>query len=290
MAIVTTCLTYVLLLAGGLVHSTGASLACPDWPLCYGMFFPPMVGNIRFEHGHRLIAAAVGLFTAITAFLIWKKERASLRPLAILAVLMVLIQIVLGGLTVIFLLPDLVSTAHLAVGTAFFSLLLILSIRSGPEEDNRTIEIGASARTAILCAAALTYLQIVLGGLVRHTESGLACLSVPDCGGEWMPPVASRGGLHMIHRFGAVIVLAAVGWAYLTCRPYRQIQKWTRSALALVSAQLVLGAFSVLTQLSLWSVMSHLGAAVALLACLVFLSVTTCARSDDQRMAVPVRT
>src|SRR3989338_8142712 len=69
-AVVTAAATYILLLAGGLVHSTGAGLACPDWPLCYGMWLPPLVGDIRFEHSHRLIAGTVGILTLITSALV----------------------------------------------------------------------------------------------------------------------------------------------------------------------------------------------------------------------------
>ena len=45
-------LTFALVVLGGIVHNTGSSLACPDWPLCYGMVFPPMRGGILYEHGH----------------------------------------------------------------------------------------------------------------------------------------------------------------------------------------------------------------------------------------------
>src|SRR3990167_6479216 len=135
-AVVTAAATYILLLAGGLVHSTGAGLACPDWPLCYGMWLPPMVGNIRFEHSHRLIAGTVGILTLITSALVWFKERATLRPLVVAAVLAIVVQIILGGLTVIYRLPDLVSTAHLAVGTAFFALLVVLSVKTARGQDS----------------------------------------------------------------------------------------------------------------------------------------------------------
>lgn len=289
MAVGTACATYVLLLAGGLVHSTGSSLACPDWPLCYGMFFPPMVGNIRFEHGHRLIAGTVGILTAVTAVLIWRKERRGLRLLAGGAVAAVFLQIILGGLTVIFLLPDLVSTAHLAVGTAFFSLLVVICIQTSPGAEHNFTEVDNRTRVVILAGTAVTYLQMILGGLVRHTESGLVCPNIPDCRGAWLPPITTPTGLHMLHRYGAVAALAAAVWCYFSARESRQLRIWAAGAVGLAVVQMILGVLSVTTQLSLWTVMSHLGVAVALLSCWVVLATLTWpatrpARSDA-RMA-----
>ncbi len=274
LAILTAACTYTLLLAGGFVHSTGASLACPDWPLCFGNFFPPMIGNIRFEHGHRLIAATVGILTLITAVLVWKKERPALRPLAIAAVSTVGIQIVLGGITVIFLLPDLVSTAHLAVGSAFFGMLIALSIKISGRAPG---EIPARLRGFILAAAAATYAQMVLGAFVRHTESGLACLDVPRCHGEWFLPISTPQGLHMLHRIVSPAVLALTASVLWLSRGQARVRGWALAAFLLATAQILAGIFSVLTNLSLGSVMSHLAIAEALWGVWVVLSVSTTA-------------
>lgn len=272
LVLATTVATYVLLLAGGLVHSTGSGLACPDWPLCYGRFLPPMVGNIRFEHGHRLIAGTVAILTAIMCAGVWRKSRPSLRPLAVLAAASIVVQIALGALTVIFLLPDLVSTAHLAVGTAFFSLLVILSVRTSAPAEEEFFEKEGMPRAAILTAALAVYVQMVLGALVRHTESGLACLTIPSCQGAWFPPLSTPAGLHMFHRFASLAVAAAVFWVYRSCLWHAKLWKWATAAMGLVIAQIGLGVLSVLTKLSLWPVMAHLAAAQALLMCLVVLA------------------
>src|SRR5438552_4014624 len=93
--------TFALLIIGSLVHATGSSLACPDWPLCYGQIFPKMEGGIFFEHGHRLAAAAVIIATGGLCALVWKHRRErSLRALATLAVGLVLVQAALGAITV----------------------------------------------------------------------------------------------------------------------------------------------------------------------------------------------
>src|SRR5262245_13322574 len=75
LAVATAVATFLLLLVGGLVNPTGSSLACPDWPLCYGSPFPPMVGGIFYEHSHRLFATGVGILTVVLAVLLWRGGR-----------------------------------------------------------------------------------------------------------------------------------------------------------------------------------------------------------------------
>ncbi|MDO8665570.1 MAG: COX15/CtaA family protein, partial [Gemmatimonadales bacterium] len=105
--------TFVLVVAGGLVTSTGSGLSVPDWPLSFGTLFPRMEGGVRFEHTHRLIAAGVGLLTIALAVWIARREpRRWVRGLAFVAVGAVVIQGVLGGLTVLFKLPTPISVAH----------------------------------------------------------------------------------------------------------------------------------------------------------------------------------
>src|SRR5512143_1359918 len=154
--------TFALLAIGGMVHATGSSLACPDWPLCYGQFFPAMEGGVLFEHGHRLVALAVAVLTAALAVLVWRRRReAAPRAMAALAVLLVLAQASLGALTVIYKLPLLVSAGHLATWMAFFSLVVALAIRLAPASGAAGLRNAAPSLAAL--AAAAVYLQIVLG-------------------------------------------------------------------------------------------------------------------------------
>ena len=119
LALATAAATFALLAIGGLVHATGSSLACPDWPLCYGQFFPAMEGGVLFEHGHRLVALAVAVLTTALAVLVWRRRReGSVRALAALAVVLVLFQASLGAVTVVYKLPLLVSAGHLATSMA----------------------------------------------------------------------------------------------------------------------------------------------------------------------------
>ena len=121
-AVFTALMTLVLLCAGALVTSTGSGLSVPDWPLSYGRFFPPMVGGIFFEHGHRLIAGSVAILSFLLCLSIWRTDpRLSVRLLSLAALLCVVVQAVLGGLTVLMLLPPSVSVAHACTGQLFFA-------------------------------------------------------------------------------------------------------------------------------------------------------------------------
>src|SRR6185295_15319185 len=102
-AVATAVATFLLILIGGLVHGTGSSLACPDWPTCYGSFFPKMEGGVLVEHSHRLAAGTVAILTVLLAAVVSAGRSARLRRLrrhAWLSVALVLVQAVLGGITV----------------------------------------------------------------------------------------------------------------------------------------------------------------------------------------------
>lgn len=172
-----TCGVLFLLMAGGLVTSHQAGLAVPDWPLSYGRFFPPMVGNIFWEHGHRMIAGAVALLTVLNAVLIQKYEpRTGIRRLAWAGVVMVFTQALLGGLTVLLLLPPAVSIAHACLGQTFFCLVIALTYYQSPfaETENPADppEAPRIRRLARLTFIFL-YLQLILGATVRHTSLGV---------------------------------------------------------------------------------------------------------------------
>ena len=103
---VTTAATFLLVLAGAVVTSTDSGLAVPDWPLSYGTLFPPMVGGIRYEHTHRMIAAIVGLMIATLGVLLWFREpRVWVRRVGYTALAAVFVQALLGGVTVWWVLP-----------------------------------------------------------------------------------------------------------------------------------------------------------------------------------------
>src|SRR5713226_5598607 len=128
-AVFTAACTFLLLIAGALVTSNDAGLSVPDWPLSYGSLTPPMVGGIFYEHGHRVIAASVGLLSIVLAAWLWRVEtRRWVRWLGVAAVGAVIAQGILGGLTVLFFLPPAVSSAHAALAQLFFCTILSIAL------------------------------------------------------------------------------------------------------------------------------------------------------------------
>jgi heme A synthase len=261
--------TFALLVIGGMVHATGSSLACPDWPLCYGQFFPAMEGGVLFEHGHRLVALAVSVLTVALAVTVWRRRReAAVRAGALVAVGLVLFQASLGALTVVWKLPLVVSSGHLATSMAFFSVLVWLSWRLAPRAPAGDEPASPGSVRALAGAAALgVYLQIVLGALVRHTGSGLACgTGVVLCeGAVW--PSGGPAQLVTLHRIAGVAVamlVTAASVAALRAGPVR-VRRAALLAPALVVLQILLGAWTVWSLISVPVVSLHLAAGVLLL-------------------------
>ena len=267
--------TFLLLLVGGLVHATGSSLACPDWPLCYGQVFPPMQGGILVEHSHRLLASAIGLLTFALAIVLHRRSP-ELRRLGWAAFALVVFQGLLGGITVLKRLPLLVSMAHLATSMIFFSLLLLILVRlrGRCEDRERLASLGALAPLALASATAV-FLQLVLGGLVRHSGAGLACnAEVFTCRGELWPtgPGTTPAQFQMLHRaFGVVVGLLAIGVSLAVARRAKEAGRRTLSSIGLagpvlVAAQIALGALTVLSGISVPIVTAHFGGGALLLA------------------------
>src|SRR5687768_9043038 len=170
LAVVLACATFPLLFIGGLVTSKGAGLAVPDWPTTFGynMFLYPwsqMIGNVFYEHSHRLVASFVGLLSIALAVIFWLRERrAWLRWLAVVALGLVIIQGVLGGLRVILLQPTL-AIIHASFAQAFFALTVALALftsrewRSEPTQ--APIVDGGRLLRFATTTTALIYIQIV---------------------------------------------------------------------------------------------------------------------------------
>ena len=274
-AMLTAFCTFLLVIAGGLVTSTGSGLAVPDWPLSYGMFFPPMVGGILYEHGHRMIAGAVGIMTMLLAAWMWRSEpRRWARRLAAAAVLVVLAQAGLGGLTVIFLLPTAISVAHAGLAMGFFSITCALALVTSSSwivsVERQPLE-GSMALPRLAATATLAvYAQILLGAMVRHTGSGLACPDFPLCNGQVIPPIDSIGvALHLMHRLGAVAVACMVIWVYRRVLGSHATVPGlvvpATMALTLVAVQLLLGALTVWNALAVEPTTAHVGGGALLL-------------------------
>jgi cytochrome c oxidase assembly protein subunit 15 len=177
-AVGTAIFTLLPLAAGALVTSNDAGLAVPDWPLSYGTWMPPMVGGIFYEHGHRMIAATVGFLTVILAVWIQRREpRAWVRKLGWTALGLVIAQGLLGGLTVLLLLPPVVSSAHATLAQLYFCTIATLAVVTSNwwQSDLPTYEDtgSPSLKTVSLLCSIVIVIQTILGAAFRHGAFGI---------------------------------------------------------------------------------------------------------------------
>ena len=231
------CWTFFLIIAGALVTSNDAGLSVPDWPTSFGSLYkiPRLVGGVKFEHTHRMIAQVAGLLTIILAVWMWRAEkRRWLKYLALGAIGTVIAQGVLGGLTVLFFLPPPISSAHAALAQTFFCLAVAMAIFTGQKwiEEQPRIEFDQkrpSLFTLTLLSIFVLYVQLILGAMFRHH------------GMSWWP--------HVVH---AVVVSFVLAWtAVRALTAYSNVEAIRRPAimmLSLVIAQLCLGFTAFLTR------------------------------------------
>src|SRR6478672_6546269 len=168
------CATFVLIIAGALVTSHDAGLATSDWPLSNGQVFPKMVGNLFWEHGHRMVATTVGLLTiGLMVYTLVKEKRNWVRKLSIVALAGVIAQGLLGGLTVKLMLPLAVSAAHATLAQLFFCTTVSLAVFTSRSwiEANPIGEEKDNVPVRYLCTVALVtiFLQLILGATLRHS-------------------------------------------------------------------------------------------------------------------------
>ncbi len=279
--------TLGLIFLGGLVKSHEAGLSVPDWPTTFGenMFLFPYdkwEGGIWYEHSHRLYASAVGAFTMLLCFAIAVIDpRWWLKGLGALALVMVIVQGILGGLTVLYALPAPISVSHGVLAQTFLMLLIIIAYALSKERQRR-IERGDTGGNRPVAAAAIVllgvvYAQLIAGAVMRHTEAGLAIPDFPTMGNQWLPaldgamlawindwrtetafetgaylPAVTMDQVvyHLLHRVGAVAVIAAA--IFLTWRAHaaaagRGLLTAVWAVNILTAAQATLGVVSVLT-------------------------------------------
>ena len=233
--LVVACATFVLIIAGALVTSHDAGLATSDWPLSNGQVFPKMVGNLFWEHGHRMVATTVGLLTIVlTIYILRKEKRRWVRRLGVFALLAVIAQGLLGGLTVKLMLPLIVSAAHATLAQLFFCTTVSLAVFTSRSWMSASAELeearGFPVRYLCLSAAATIFLQLILGAVLRHSAT-------------WDKPLPTE--LLLAHIGGAAAVTLLLGaTATMVLRRYSGRQFLTRPAsiaLTLLGVQLLLG-------------------------------------------------
>jgi cytochrome c oxidase assembly protein subunit 15 len=226
----------VLLTAGALVTSEDAALAVPDWPLSYGTLNPPMVGGIAFEHSHRLIATGLGFFILILAIQLWRyEERLWMKWLGFAALGGVIVQGILGGLTVLKLLHYWLPVMHACAAEIMFAILVSIAfftshwyMQSLPQYIDRG---SPSIHSIVTLNAFVIFLQVLAGAGFRHGYI------------SYMP-----------HVVGSIVVLASVIWTAGTLRRrFPEVNAITRARgflHTLVGLQILLGLGSLWSRLT----------------------------------------
>jgi cytochrome c oxidase assembly protein subunit 15 len=268
--------TLLLIVAGALVTSNDAGLSVPDWPTTFGSIYkmPRMVGGVKFEHGHRMVAEFVGLLTIILAIWTWRAARRRwLRMLAVAALGTVIAQGILGGLTVLFFLPAPISSAHAALAQTFFCVAVCIAMFTGRQwiEEVPRVEVDTrrpSLFTLTLLSIFVLYVQLILGAMFRHK------------GMSWWPHVVHAGVVAVVLTWTSIRALAV----------YSKIEAIRKPAIILLSllmTQLCLGFAAFLTRVA-WakdslqpelpmviSTVAHVAVGALLLATTVILAIQT---------------
>ncbi len=226
--------TFLLIVAGALVTSNDAGLAVPDWPtsfnhwpVTYGYFTVRMVGGVRWEHGHRILAQMIGILTIVLAVWTSKVDRRPwMRKLGWSALALVIAQGILGGITVLHFLPPSISSLHATLAQTFFCVTVAIWLFTGRtwvQEPRMALPTKRPSLPVLTTLAVLcVYVQLILGAAFRH--HGIKLLP---------------------HIISAAIVTFVVLWTIVrVLSEYSQVQQLRRPAimlLGLLMVQLTLG-------------------------------------------------
>ena len=289
-------LTFGIICLGSLVRASNSGLSCPDWPLCYGKVVPLFDTHIFLEWFHRVVAATLGCFMLAA---VYKLSCSALlrRPFALqLAVSSVLLlsQIVLGGLTVLKLLDPATVSAHLINAILFFTMLAWMALRAdalATEPDTQEhIPTPFSIGIGFLAATAMMFVQIGIGGAVSSRYAGLACPDFPTCNGLLLLPSNLPQALQMIHRgFALLLLVYTLTLSVLGSRIRlpSAARRAVRLVPLLVMVQIGLGIINVYFLLPIWASTLHLANAAALYALLLHATIDVLAqRKGYQNSAI----
>lgn len=255
-------ITWLLLVVGATVRVHGAGLSCPDWPLCFGQLIPQLNFQIFLEWGHRLFAGCISLGFLMLSVLSYRNPEAwgKIGRVVGVAVVVLGLQIVLGGLTVLKLLASWSVTSHLLTGNLFFFLLVWMGQLLAPRPFFQTTSntISSTTRNLGLMLGLVVFLQMGLGGLVSSNGAGMACPEWPRCNTLWFPTFTGIAGLQIFHRLGAYTVLV-VSLLFAASAWNTPIRSRAMLIVGLVLTQITLGVINIFLAMPVETAVLHSG-------------------------------
>jgi heme A synthase len=246
--------TYLLIILGGIVRVTGSGMGCGDhWPLCNGHLFPPLadIGTV-IEWSHRLMAALVSILVASLAVVaLWLCRR--VRRASLLALGLLIVQVVLGAITVKLALPAWTVILHLGTAMLLLATLLIVAAGSTPNLD-------PGSRLLV----PLSFVTVLFGALTANLGAAAACSGFPLCNGQIWSTAGPLAWIQWIHRLLAYsLTIVVIVWA---------VRSRSRAAfivLGLVALQVSIGAATVLLGLPSGLQVAHVAVGTAVWATVV---------------------
>ena len=223
LSVITSIAVFCLISLGGIVRVTDSGLACPDWPLCHGKIIPPFEFHVIIEYSHRLLALIVSCLVVAITICVFRLpgHNSGLRKMILVSWVLLGIQILLGGMTVLTELRPEFIALHLATAQAFFGVLLLLTCRVLIQDSRKgTTAALWLADRPLFVTLILIFATIISGSLVTNTGAFAACAGWPLCNGQLFP-TNHLAGIHWLHRLIVLITVLSVFWLFLSGRKQR---------------------------------------------------------------------
>jgi len=235
-AIITSFFAYVTSLLGVNVTATGSGRGCgSSWPLCHGQLIPDSMSIASFiEYSHRIVSGGDGLCILILTVWTWfayKRDRL-IRLLGFLSLFFVVLQGVLGALTVVFggtFAKNVLLSFHFGFSLISFASVILLTIRifqlqNGKTEKSATRPVAKVLQYGAWGLAVYTYMVVYTGALVEHTGAVTGCgHEIPGCGATYLPNLSSLAGIQILHRYAAFLIwLLTLCFMMIVIRTFRK--------------------------------------------------------------------
>ncbi|RXT13898.1 heme A synthase [Ammoniphilus sp. CFH 90114] len=267
-SVLTTLGMFLVLIMGSLVTKTGSGQGCGNtWPLCHGQFAPLDSLESLIEYSHRAVSGVLGIMVTVQSVWAWRKlgHIRGVKAFAFGGFFFTFAQALLGAAAVVWGQSSAVLALHFGLSlTAFASVLLltILVFEGNLLKPRKLAPISKRLRNGIWWLAIYCYVVVYLGAYIRHTKSGLACVTWPTCNGAWIPDLTIEPiAIQFVHRVAAFIfLLLVIRLAYVIAKHYRERKDLYVGSILLVVltiSQVLSGGYVVLSQLALVPALIH---------------------------------